>query len=151
MSFMISALSAPKAYSGVGVAASLFAVGVYDANHGKTAPNFVGPVFLASWGLMATGFIGIVATGTIGGVWSTLFFLDAEGNLPQTNIEQGLKAKFPFLDNEAIITNLSSAIKNKYDETKTNIVTLNETELAPILESTDLSDEQYDLILNELK
>lgn len=148
---MISTMTAPKAYPGVGVAAGLFAVGVYDVNHGKTAPNYVGPIFLASWGAMVTGFIGIVATGTIGGAWSTVFFLDADGNLPQSNIEQGLKARFPFLDNQEVITNLSLSIKNKYEATMSSPVTLNQEELSPILDTTDLTNEQYDLIINELK
>lgn len=151
MSFLISFLSAPKAYSGVGITAGLFAVGAYNVNHNQTSPNWVGPVFLGSWGLMATGFIGIVATGTIGGTWSLLFFLDADGNLPQENLEQGLSTKFPLIDNQETITNLSQAIKNKYEAIGTQFITLNEPELAPILESADLTNEQYLMIVKEMK
>ena len=151
MSFIVSTVTAPNAYPGVGVAGVLFGVGVYNANHNTTAPNYIGPIFLASWGMMATGFIGILATGTISGTWSTLFFLDADGNLPQSNIEQGLKAKFPFLDNQEVVTNLSLAIKNKYEATQSSPVILNGEELSPILDATDLSSEQYDLIVNELR
>lgn len=151
LSFCISTMTAPKAYSGVGVAAGLFAYGTYKVNHNETAGNWVGPVFLSSWGLMATGFVGMLATGTIGGTWSLLFFLDAEGNLPQENVELGLATKFPFLDNQETINSLSKMIKDKYELSKSNLITLTEAELNPILESTDLSNEQYEILIKELK
>lgn len=144
-------MTAPKAYSGVGIAGGLFAYGTYKVNHNETAGNWVGPVFLSSWGLMATGFVGMLATGTIGGTWSLLFFLDAEENLPQANIEQGLAARFPFLDNQETINSLSKLIKNKYQVSKSDFITLTQAELNPILESTDLTNEQYEIIIKELQ
>lgn len=150
LSFVISTLTAPTAQAGVGIGAGLFAVGTYKVNHNETAGNYVAPLFFSSWGLMATGFIGMAATGTIGGTWSLLFFLDAEGNLPQENVEQGLRAKFPFLDNQEVIGFLGQILKEKYQD-GTHYISLTEEELAPILELTDLTNEQYSMILKELE
>lgn len=81
--------------------------------------------------------------------------LDANGNLPKEAITAYLAEKYNFIDNQAVIENLASEIKTKYESVKQinpeAYIALTESETRSILEAANLSDGEIEQVVADLK
>lgn len=78
--------------------------------------------------------------------------LDVDGSLKQEDLEVILHEKYHFVDNQKVLSNLSGAIKAKYDLIKGDAyITLSEFETRSILEPSDLSESEILQMVNDLK
>lgn len=120
---------------------------------------------LLGWGALALG--GFTAIGT--GIWVirathngwgtaagvVMIVLDTDSSLSQNVLENALTNAYPFLDNQMVIENLAKTIKAKAPrEIKPDqkyLVSLTEAETLSNLNGADLTQEQIDLIVNDLK
>lgn len=75
--------------------------------------------------------------------------LDAEGGFPRKNVEQFFVSRYGFINNQETIKELSEKIENEFAQGFMEIH-LSEEQLNKILESEDLSSEQYQLITQDL-
>lgn len=151
-SLLLSASIMSQAQAGFGIAVAATATNMIAEARGKDLQYITVPYVAAGVGIMFVSGVIVAATnmGNVYAPWGFFFFLDANGNLPQENISLALKNKYPFLDNETVIKNLSQAMKDKYQKTKVDLVSLEQNEVEAILAPADLSTEQLNIITNDL-
>lgn len=116
--------------------------------------------FLMGLGLWA-GVITIVTGAIIGGVkaihnpaaglhtFKVCVVLDAENKIPTTNLNQYFMKRYDFIDNQATTLNIAKAIENEYKEGMDE-VHLSQAKIQELLDGSDLTNEQYDLIVQDL-
>lgn len=152
-SIILSSILLTNAHAGFGIGVAATASKIISEYNGRDNTDQTVPYIVAGVGIMfASGLIvAITNGGDVIAPWGFFFFLDAEGNLSQSNLETALKVKYSFLDNSEVVTNLSKAMKEKYELTREDMVSLNESELIDILAPADLSEKQTQLIINDLK
>lgn len=152
-SLLLSSLLLANAQAGFGIAAGATAAKIIAEYNGRNIEEKVVPYVATGVGIMFLSGIVVAITnrGDVFGPWGYIFFLDANGNLPQEHISATLQKAYPFLDNQLVINNLSQAMKKKYEATKVNFVSLDENEVATILAPADLSSEEGQLIIDDLK
>lgn len=75
--------------------------------------------------------------------------LDAEST--QNGLAQGLSERFPFINDQEVVNELSTALaKNfKYEETRA-VSTLDEKTVRNILSATDLSEDEIKMVVSDL-
>lgn len=76
--------------------------------------------------------------------------LDANQKFPTKNLEQFFTHRYGFIDNQETIHELSKAIENEYHNGISEIH-LSEASIGRLLVSHDLTEEQYQQVLNDLK
>ena len=152
-SLLLSSLLLTNAQAGFGIAAGATAAKIIAEHNGRNIEDQVVPYVATGVGIMFVSGLVVAITnrGDVFGPWGYIFFLDANGNLPQENITMLLEKQYPFLDNQMVISNLSQAMKAKYEATKMDLVSLNESEITTILAPADLSIEEANIIINDLK
>lgn len=148
-SILFTAMPAKKAEAawGVGIAAGV--VGLVNQNVGNNNQMIAtvsGITFGAAWVVGMTGFIISAATGTSVGTW---VILDSDNTDQLGSFAEAITIKYPFLDNQKVIADLSSAINHKF-QTKSE-VKFSEAELSNILAPADLSAEEVEAIVTDLK
>lgn len=138
--------------AGFGVAAGATAAKIIAEQNGRNIENQVVPYVVSGVGLMFVSGLVVAITngGDVFGPWGLLFFLDAQGNLQQEQIQATLNVNYPFLDNQEVIKNLSQSIKNKYEETKNDLVSLEAIQMEQLLAPANLTEEQSQEILEDL-
>lgn len=93
------------------------------------------------------------AAGTVGG--ALLIALDANSSLSQNVLEQTFARSYPFIDNAQTISVLAKMIKDKapklVEQNQKYLVTLSEDETREALETGDLTEEEIQKVVTELK
>lgn len=82
--------------------------------------------------------------------------LGANGSFSHSEITHQLQDHYPFIENQEVVKELATKVKNAYEagdknEAKEAYVSVPEKDVLEVLEKTDLSHEQVDLIVTELK
>lgn len=91
----------------------------------------------------------IIKTNPISGIFAVL---PAEASAQQAAITQKLAVEFPFIDNEAVLKNLSQTIKSKYDgKSAEAYVQLTEDEIKLALSGTDVDPDNFVYVVEKLK
>lgn len=152
-SLLLSSMMLTQAQAGFGVVAGATAAKIIAENHDRNIENKVVPYVVSGIGLMfVSGVVCAIANkGEVFGPWGLLFFLDAQGNLAQEQIMATLQVNYPFLDNQEVVKNLSQTIKAKYEETKTDLVSLEAIQVERLLAPANLTEEQTNQIIEDLK
>lgn len=75
--------------------------------------------------------------------------LDADGSLNQDKLVEYLSKKYPFIDNQEVISDLALFLKQK--SYQTDYVSLSEDETRHALSSLDLSEEEILSVTSDLK
>ena len=133
---MFAAIPAQKAEAGL-----IFGC-VVDKNH--------------NGGTSLAGFLVVSSVAYIFGAglgWAIV--LDEKGEISQDQLAGNLAMKYPFIDNADVTAELANTIKLKYAEEKNTqenvLVSLSENETRSILSQADLSDEEVEQVVNDLK
>lgn len=131
-------------------------VGVSDGTTGGQLLLCFGLTMVAP---LATGIV--LAVKKIGPRWVTipltagLFFLDETGPFDPNSIEAGLQHRYTFIDNQLVLKQFASAIREKFQDANPlaskYYVSLNENEIRSILSPLDLSDDQLAHVVREFK
>lgn len=91
--------------------------------------------------------------GTVGG--SLLIALDANTNLSQSVLVQTFARSYPFINNQQTLNELAKTLKEKAPKTieayQKIEVSLSENEVRDALESSDLTEEEIQVVIQELK
>ncbi len=126
-----------KFFSVLMIAATLGAVPAKQADAGLLLmPCGVG-AFIFIWGLLADdGF---------------LILLDADGNLPQGDLETLLAKKYSFIEDRDVLSSLATAVREKailapVSTDGKKLITLSREEVLNILEPTGLADLQPEAV-----
>jgi hypothetical protein len=81
--------------------------------------------------------------------------LDTNGNVDESVLTQKLKERYPFLDNSESIRNLSETIQSKVpthlNQQQSYLVSLSENETRSALNGSDLTEEQIQNVIQDLK
>lgn len=151
-SLLLSSVMLTQAQAGFGVAAGATALKIVSEINGKNRDDLVTPLVVSGVSVMfVSGVVcAIVNKGEVFGPWGLLFFLDAQGNLAQEQISATLQVNYPFLDNQEVVKSLSQTIKAKYEETKTDFVSLEATQVESLLAPANLTAEQTNQIVEDL-
>lgn len=85
-----------------------------------------------------------------------LLVLEEDGALPQDQLESVLSERYHFINDREVISMLALEIKSKADEMDLDqegkkVVTLDSSEVRPILIATELSEEEIQLVVEDLK
>ena len=87
------------------------------------------------------------------GTGAILIVLDS-GRANSSALAEGLKRKFPFLDDETVVENLTAALEAGYEAVKDSngnaYVTLSQDEIRDIVSTSDLSENEFQTLVNEL-
>ena len=79
-----------------------------------------------------------------------MIILDADGNLSQSSLEKGLDAKYSFIDDQDVVRNLASSIREKaasaVEVDGKKLVRLSREEVLDILQPTGLADLQPEAV-----
>lgn len=124
------AMPTPKAHAGVaiGLAGSF-------VKFAKPTSPVGGPLLI---GGTITAFVGAgiaIASLPVGIV---IMALQEDGNVLQEELEAGLTEKYSFIQDPTIVKDLAALIKYKAQTQNTNYVSVNEEELAALIEGSDL-------------
>ena len=105
-------------------------------------------------------FVGILAGAVTGspaivGAYMILT-LGADGSLPKSEIANQLQARYSFIDNQQVVSELVDKVKNAYNLSQKNeeneaYVSVSEKDILDVLAKTDLSQEEISIIVTELQ
>lgn len=82
--------------------------------------------------------------------------LNVDGSLSKSEIASQLQKRYPFINNQNVITELADKVKMTYDQTQKNpekeaYVAVDKKVVLEVLSKADLSDEEKSIIVTELK
>lgn len=147
------AIPAKKAEAGLLFTAG---VGVSDSTTGGQLLLCFGLTMVAP---LAIGTI--LAIKGIGPRWITIpatvavVFLDEKSPFNPHSLEATLQERYPFVDNHDVLKQLANSIRQKFQDTnpvnEMYFVSLTENETRSILAPVELTEEQVEIMVNELK
>ena len=89
------------------------------------------------------------------GLGAMMIIMDADGNLPQGSLEKAFSKNYPFIDDQAVFTNLARAVRVKLPSSLVSgqkfFVSLPEQETREVLMGANLTEAQTEKVVRDLQ
>lgn len=158
LSLFINGAFTQKAQAGLLLFGTGLALDDTSNPNGSSGPalfGYISGVWLITAGTLVGGTITIFNPRLGIKIFLSSIVLDVDGSLAKEQLKIALNENYPFIDNDEVVTDLASAIKNKFSQNKNEenkaYVFLTKEETLRILAPADLSPELLSQVVYDLK